>query len=129
MPVAGDAPECADARKRLGAAPMVLAPVDEAGVDPERDVVQEEAVVDAGHVDPPFDAGEGRQGSQRIVSVEAEVAREVVSRPERDADKGQPALDRHLGDRRERPVAPRDPEGPGLRARARAVTSSSAPRT
>ena len=85
---------------------MVLAPVHEAGVDPERDVVEEEAVAGARHVDPPLDAvAEGGQGPDRVVAVEPEVTREVVPRPEGDADEWHVLLDRDRGDSGERTVA------------------------
>ena len=48
--------------------------------------------------------------ADRVVAVEPDVAREVIARPERDAYERQPALQRDLGDRRERTVAARDPE-------------------
>jgi hypothetical protein len=47
---------------------------------------------------------EGRQGRQRIVAVEPEVAGEVVAGAERDADEGQVALDADRRHRRERAV-------------------------
>ena len=121
VPVAGDDPECAEraqaprARRRWCSRRWTRR-----GVDPERDVVQEQAVVDARPTSIRRSTPrEGREGSERVVSVEAEVAREVVSRPERDADEGQVALDRHLGDRRERAVA-RPP------SRARSASASRA---
>ena len=90
---------------------MVLAPVHEPRVEAERDVVQEEPVADAADVDAPLDpVVEGGERRERIVAVEAEVAGEVVPRPERDADERHVLLDRDLGDRRERAVAAGHPE-------------------
>jgi hypothetical protein len=95
---------------------VVLAPVDEAGVDTQRDVVEEEPVAGACHVDSSFDAvAEGGQRPERVVAVEPEVAREVVPRPEGDADERHVLLDRDRGDGGERAVAAGHAEhvGPG----------------
>ena len=90
---------------------MVLAPVHEPRVQAERDVVQEEALADASDVDAPLDAVVERgERAERIVAVEAEVAGEVVPRPERDADERHVLLDRDLCDGSERAVAARHPE-------------------
>ncbi len=92
----------------------MLAPVHEPRVDPERDVVEEEAVVCAPDVDAPLDAVvERSEGGDRVVAVEPEVAREVIPRPERDADERDVLLDRDLGDGGERPVAAGHPEHVG----------------
>ena len=49
-------------------------------VDPERDVVEEEAAVRLGHVDAAFDAvGEGAERADEIVAIDAGVEREVVA--------------------------------------------------
>ena len=54
----------------------------------------------------PLDAVVERgQRRDRVVAVEPEVAREVVPRPERDADERDVLLDRDLGDGGERAVA------------------------
>jgi hypothetical protein len=60
--------------------------VDEARVEPQRDVVEKEALADCAHVDPPLATLEGLEGSDRVVPVDAEVSGEVVPRPERNAD-------------------------------------------
>ena len=88
----------------------VLAPVDEPRVEAQRDVVQKEPVSDAAHVDPSLFPVEGRERADRVAAVEAEVPREVVAGPERDADKRNVLLDRHLGNRRERAVPARHPQ-------------------
>jgi hypothetical protein len=75
-----------------------LAPVDELGVDAERDVVQEDPVSDAADVDAPLPPGEGIQRADRIVPVEAEVPREVVARSEGDGDERELALEGDVGD-------------------------------
>lgn len=98
--------------ERVPPAAMVLSLVDEVGVSADRDVVQEESLADASDVDPSLHASEGDQGADRIVTIETEVAREVVPGAERDADERQVALDRDLGDRRQRSVAPGDPHRP-----------------
>jgi hypothetical protein len=86
---------------------MVLAAMDEVRVEAERDVVQEDLLPDAADVDPPLLAVDERvEGADRIVPVQAEVAREVVPGPEGDADERKVALDRNGGDRRQRAVAP-----------------------
>jgi hypothetical protein len=94
----------------VAATAMVLAPVDESRVEAERYVVEEEPPVDASDVDSAFDAGEGRQRPERVVPIETEVAGKVVPGSVRDADEGKPALERDLGDRCKRAVAPRDSE-------------------
>ena len=63
-------------------------------IEAERDVVQEEPPVDAADVDRPFAALERRECGKRIVAIEADVAREVVPRPERHDDERQAPLDR-----------------------------------
>jgi hypothetical protein len=90
---------------------VTLAAVDEPCVQPERDVVEEETPAGAADVDPLLPSSEGGKGGERVVAVEADVAGEVVPRPVRDADERQVALERHLGDRRERAVAARDAKG------------------
>jgi hypothetical protein len=72
--------------------------VHEARIEPERDVVEKEALADRAEVDPPLAALEGREGSDRVVPVDAQVSGEVVPRPERDADERKVALE---GDRRD----------------------------
>jgi hypothetical protein len=72
--------------------------VDEARIEPQRDVVEKEAIADRTHVDPPLAAVEGREGCDRVVPVDAEVSGEVVPCPERNADEGKVAPD---GDRRD----------------------------
>jgi hypothetical protein len=117
VPVPDDRLERAEPRERVPAPAVVLAPVDEVRVDPERDVVEEEPAAHAADVDAPHDAVDERvESACRVVAVEPEVAREVVPRPERHADERQPALDRDVCNDRERPVAARHAER--LRVRA-----------
>ncbi len=98
--------QCPQAGQGVPPAAVVLTAVHEPRVDPERDVVEKEAVVRAPHVDSPLDTVvECGQRGDRIVAVEPEVAREVIPRPERDADERDLLLDRDLGDGGERPVA------------------------
>src|SRR4029077_122941 len=59
---------------------MSFASVHEAGVDPERDVVQEETLVRTADVDAPFGPTERLQRAARVVPVDPEVAGEVVAR-------------------------------------------------
>ena len=104
-------------RERVAPAAVVLAPVDEPGVDPERDVVQEEPVAGAGDVDAALGSVVERgQRRDRVVAVEAQVAGEVIPRPERDADERDVLLQRDLRDGGERAVAAGHPEH--VRARA-----------
>jgi hypothetical protein len=83
--------------------------VDEARVDPERDVVQEDSVVDDAGVDTQLAPRERRQRREWVVA-QPEVVREVVPRPERDAGEGEIQVDRDLGDGGQRAVAPGDAE-------------------
>jgi hypothetical protein len=89
---------------------MALAVVDELRVQPERDVVQEQALADPADVDPPLGSPESVQCADGIVAVEPEVAREVVSGSEGNADEGEVALDRDLCDCGERAVTAGSPE-------------------
>ena len=65
-----------------------FAPIHEPRVEPERDVVQEDPAVHPARVDAGFPAREGIEGGNRIIAVEPEVTREVVSCTERDDDNG-----------------------------------------
>jgi hypothetical protein len=89
---------------------MSFASVHEAGVDPERDVVQEEALVGTADIDAPFGPAERLQRDAWVVPVDPEVAGEVVARSKRDTDKGQVSFERDGGDRRQRSVTARHPE-------------------
>ena len=80
-------------------------------VDPERDVVEEEAAVHLGHVDPALDAvGERVERADQIAAVDAEVEREVVAGAGGNADEGKPVRESGCGDDGERPVAAGDAE-------------------
>jgi hypothetical protein len=79
--------------------------VDEAGVEPQRHVVEKEALADCAHVDLSLAAVGGREGSDRIIPVKAEVSSEVVARPERNADKRKVALESDRRDGGERAVS------------------------
>ena len=81
--------------------------VDEACVEAEGDVVHEPVLTRAADVDAPLFAVEGREGGDGVLDVEAEVAREMVPRSERDAHEGPVLLRDDAGDRRERPVPSR----------------------
>jgi hypothetical protein len=89
---------------------MSFASVHEAGVDPERDVVQEETRVRTADIDAPFGPTERPQRAARVVSVDPEVAGEVVARSEWDADEGQVSFKRDGGDRCQRSITARHPE-------------------
>jgi hypothetical protein len=83
---------------------MAFAVVDELRIEPQRDVVQEQALADPTDVDPPLESPKRVQRADWIVAVESEVTREVVSRSEGNADEGDVALDRDLCDCGERTV-------------------------
>lgn len=104
----------AQPRERVAASPVLLPPVYEPGVEPERDVVEEEPFARAADVDPALDAAvEGGERRDRVVPVEPEIAGEVVAGAERDDDERHVLLDRHVGDRGERAVTARHPEHVG----------------
>ena len=95
-------------RSEPGERDVLVLLVDEAGVEPERDVVQEEPVVDPPDVHPQLAARKRPQAGFGVVPVEAEIAREVVERAERNDDEGRVALESDLGDGGQRAVAARD---------------------
>ena len=81
---------------------MFLPPVDQPGIDAERDVVQEQAPVDGTDVDRSLAAvAERAQRREGIFAVQPDVPGEMVTGPERDDHEGQLALHRGGGDRRE----------------------------
>ena len=88
-------------------------------VEAQGDVVHEPAVASAADVDAALFAVEGREGGDGVFDVEAEVAREMVPGPERDAHEGSVALRGHAGDGRQRPI----PSGHADRARCLAGQS------
>jgi hypothetical protein len=108
----------AEAGERLASATVTLAMMHERGVGAEGDVVQKQPLARPANVNPAFIATEGRERRERICAVEAEVAREMVPRPEGNTDERQLALDRDLSDRSERPVATRDADRVGEGARS-----------
>ena len=77
---------------------MMFTPVDERGVEAERDVVQEAPLARAADVHAPLLALESGERGERVVAVEPEVAREMVARAVGHDDERQVALD---GDRRD----------------------------
>ena len=80
-------------------------------VDAERDVVEEEAAVHLGHVDPALDpVGERVERADQIVPIDAEVEREVVAGAGGDADEGKPVREGGCSDDGERSVAAGDAE-------------------
>lgn len=115
VPVTGEEEQRAELGESVSSAPVTLATVNERGVEAERDVVEEEPVADAPHVDRPLGSAESVKRAERIVAVEAEVARKVVARPKGDADERQAPFDRHLGHCGQRPVAAGDTERVGVR--------------
>jgi len=107
--------ESAQPCQRLATAPARLTSADERGVGPDRDVVQEQPLARPADIDPQFLAAEGLERRKRIVAVETDIAREVVTRPEGNADEGQLALECNLRNRRQRPVAAGNPDRGGVR--------------
>ena len=80
-------------------------------VDPQRSVVEERAAVHLGHVDLALDpAGERVESADQVVPVHAQVKREVVVRPGRNAHKRNAVRSRRCGHDRQRPVATGHPE-------------------
>jgi polyphosphate kinase len=116
MVLARQAFERPDSREHFAAAPVVLAGVDEVCVQPERNVVQEQPAVDTPDVDALLEAVEGAEPGQRVLAIETEIAREVVARPERDADEREVAFEGDIRDGRERAVAARHAESVCLRS-------------
>ncbi len=87
------------------------------GVDPEGDVVQEDARARAPDVDPQLAVGlERGERRDRIVPVEADVTGEMVPRAEGHADERHVALQGHLRDGAERAVASGDADRAARRA-------------
>ena len=71
----------------------VALPLHGLGVQAQRDVVHEHAAVHLGQVDRPLAAVHERvQRADHVVAIDAEVEREVVARPRRDAGVGQAVL-------------------------------------
>src|SRR5205085_5806200 len=99
----------------IAAPSVVLPPVDELGVDAERDVVQEEPLADTPHVDAFLAAAEGVERGDRVAAVDPDVAREVVPRPEGNDDERKVALERDDSAPRQRAVASGDPKRVGVR--------------
>src|SRR6185369_16148396 len=93
-------PKGAQAGQHLAAPAVVLAAVHERRVDPERDVVQEAATADPADVHTPLFSAERLERAERVVSIEPNVAGEVIPGAEGNADEGQIALDRDRGDAR-----------------------------
>jgi hypothetical protein len=87
-------------RARLGVAVGRL--VNRVAVDPERDVVEEEAAVHRRDVDAALDAVcERVERADRVAAIEAEVEREVVARACGHANEGEFVRERGRGDGRQ----------------------------
>ena len=81
------------------------------GVDPERDVVDEDPVVHEREIDAALDRVRERvECADDVVPVESEVEREVVARPGGHADVRQPVLHRDLRHERLRAVPAGHPD-------------------
>ncbi len=105
-------------RARLGVAVGRLP--NRVAVDPERDVVEEEAAVHLRHVDPALDAvGERVERADQIVAIDAEVEREVVAGAGGNADERKPVRECGCRDDGERAVAAGDAERVGAARRRR----------
>ena len=84
----------------------VALPLHRLGVEPERDVVDEDAAVDLGQVDAALaTVDKCLEGADDVVAVDAEVEGEVIPGPGRDAGVGQVELGRDHRDHRLRAVA------------------------
>ena len=80
--------------------PVPLA-LDGLGIEPERDIVDENAAVDLGQVDAALSSGdEGVEGADDVVAVDPQIEREVVAGTGWDAGEGQVVLGRDRGDER-----------------------------
>ena len=102
--VRAPAPAVSSERARLGVAVGRLP--NRVAVDPERDVVEEEAAVHLRHVDPALDAvGEGVERADQVVAVDADVEREVVAGAGGNADERKVVRESGRGHDGERPVA------------------------
>ena len=116
-------------RSRLGV--TVGRPPNGVAVDPEGDVVEEEAAVHLGHVDPALDpVGERVERADQIAPVDAEVEREVVPGAGGDADEREPVRESGCGHDGERSVAAGEPVRSGARqwATRRAAAAWQPPR-
>jgi hypothetical protein len=83
-------------------------------VEPERDVVEEQAAVHQAYVDAPFDpVAEGAERAYDIAPVDPEVLREVVSRAGGNADERKPVLAGGSRDHGQGPVAAGHAQGVG----------------
>ena len=83
-------------------------------VDPERDVVEEEAAVHLRHVDPALDpVGERVERADEIVAIDAEVECEMVARAGGNADEGKSVRECGRRDDGQRSVAAGDAERVG----------------
>jgi hypothetical protein len=84
----------------------VLVRLDDRGIDPQRHVVDEEAVVDRSEVDPSLHrVAIGIHRGPGVVAVEAEIEGEVVAGARRDAHEREAVLDSNRGHQRLRAVA------------------------
>jgi len=96
--------------------------VDEACVEAEGDVVHEPVVAAAADVDATLLAVERREGRDWVLDVEAEVAREMVPRPERDAHERSVFIRDRPSDGRKRPVPSSHAHGAsGLAGESRSI--------
>jgi hypothetical protein len=85
--------------------------VDEACIEPERNVVQEDPSVDRSDVNSALlAAAKSVEHGHRIIAVEAEISGKVVPGSERDADKGHVVLESLAGHGPQRPISPGHPE-------------------
>ena len=85
--------------------------MDEARVEPQRNVVQEDPSVDRSDVDSALlAAAKSVEHGHRIVAVEAEISGKVVPGPERDADEGHVVLESLAGHGPQRPISSGHPE-------------------
>ena len=93
----------------------------------------EDPAVDGGQVDRVLDAvGKSVEGADHVVTVQAEVEREMVPRPRRHHDVGEAVAGRHRGDQRLGAVAAghaQDVGAPGDGVLGQASRSSPGPRT
>ena len=108
-------------RARLGV-PVGRLP-NSVAVDPERDVVEEEAAVHLRDVDPALDAvGERVERAEQVVAIDAEVEREVVARAGGHADEREPCATAAAATTASDPSPPAMPSASAPRATASATS-------
>jgi hypothetical protein len=99
-------------QKRAHFGIAVIRLLDRVAVDAERDVVEEQAPINLGHVDPALDpVAERVERARDVIPVHSRVEGEVIARPGRDTDKRKLVRGRDSGHDREGTVTASHSEG------------------